>query len=211
MAVTDAPTLDVSFADPEVLQDPYPVFEAIRAAGRAVYNPSAEAWMVTSYEDVRSILLDDKAFVPEAERWEDLYGAPVMESMEEPRHREVRGIWAPSFRVVALRELQPQITKLVDMHLDPVVEALKEGEEVDVVEALSRPVAAMVLAHMIGVSESDTPQFLAWAKQMGNTLESYDERDPTRAALLLNQGTEATQATCIYARAQIEQRRQTRF
>ena len=57
MAVADAPTLDVSFADPEVLQDPCPVFEAIRTAGRAVYNPSAEAWMVISYEDVRSILL----------------------------------------------------------------------------------------------------------------------------------------------------------
>ena len=207
MTAADAPTLDVNFADPDVLQDPYPLFHAIREAGPAVYNPSAGGWMVASYEHVRAVMFDDERFVPEAGKWETLYGAAVVESMEEPRHKEVRAMYAPNFRASALRQLRPTVTELVTRRLDDIAERLGDGEVVDVVPELTRAVAGRILAHIIGVTEDDVPRFLAWAKDMGATLESYDEPDPERAARLRRTGIQATAMTCAFAGQQIEARR----
>lgn len=207
MTAAGAPALDVNFADPDVLQDPYPVFHAIREAGPAVYNPSVGAWMVASYEHARAVMLDDQRFVPEAQKWETLYGAPVVESMQDPRHKEVRAVYAPNFRAAALRELRPTVTELITRRLDAIAQRLHDGETVDVVPELTRAVAGRVLAHIIGVTEHDVPRFLAWAKDMGATLESYDEPDSQRAAQLRQRGTEATAMTCAYAGQQLKARR----
>lgn len=201
------PTLDVNLADPDVLQDPYPLYDTIREAGPAVYNPSAGGWMVASYEHVRAVLLDDQRFVPESDKWETLYGAAVVESMEDPRHKEIRSIYAPAFRAGSLRELRPTIVELMAAKLDSVIERLRDGEVVDVVPMLTRATAGRILAHIIGVNEEDVPRFLAWAKDMGATLESYDEPDPQRSAELRKRGTEATAMTCAYAGQQLEARR----
>jgi cytochrome P450 len=204
---TTIPTLDVNFADPEVLQDPYPLFDAIREAGPAVYNPQAGAWMVASYEHVKAVMMDDQHFVPESDKWETLYGGAVVESLEDPRHNEVRSVLAPMFRASYLREMRPVITELVTGRLDNIAGRLRDGETIDVAGELTRAVAGRVLAHVIGVSEQDVPRFLAWAKDMGSTLESYDEPDPERAAQLLHTGTEATKLTCKFAGRQLSQRR----
>jgi cytochrome P450 len=201
------PTLDVNFADPKVLQDPYPLFDAIRAAGPAVYNEKAGAWMVASYEHVKAVLLDDEHFVPEADKWETLYGGAVVESLEEPRHGEVRSALAPMFRASYLRKIRPVIIDLITSRLDNIAERLHEGEVIDVVPEVARAVAGRVLAHILGVAEEDVPRFLAWAKDMGATLESYDEPDPGRAAQLRQTGTEATKMTCAFAGHQLEARR----
>jgi len=204
---TVVPTLDVNFADPAVLQDPYPVFDAIREAGSAVYNPQADAWMVASYDDVKAVLFDDQHFVPEADKWETLYGGAVVESLEEPRHGEVRSVLAPMFRASYLRELQPVITGLITPRLDDIAARLRSGDVVDVVPELTRAVAGRILAHIIGVGEEDVPRFLQWAKDMGATLESYDEPEPGRAAELLRTGTEATKMTCAFAGRELAARR----
>lgn len=204
---TGASALDVNFADPKVLQDPYPVFDAIREAGPAVYNPTADAWMVASYDHVKAVLFDDQHFVPESDKWETLYGGAVVESLEEPRHSEVRSVLAPMFRASYLRELRPVITDLVAPRLDSIGERLRGGEIVDVVPELTRAVAGRILAHIIGVGEDDVPRFLQWAKDMGATLESYDEPNAERAAQLRHTGTEATKMTCAFAGQQLASRR----
>jgi cytochrome P450 len=204
---TAVPTIDVNFADPEILQDPYRVFDAIRDAGPAVYNPTADAWMVASYEHVKDVMFDDVHFVPESDKWETLYGGAVVESLQEPRHGEVRSVLAPMFRASYLREMRPVIAQLIVERLEGIAERLRAGEAVDVVPELTRAVAGRVLAHIIGVDDGDVPKFLAWAKDMGATLESYDEPDPHRAAQLRHTGTEATKLTCAFAGQQLAARR----
>lgn len=200
------PNFDVNFADPEILQDPYPVFDAIRAAGPVVYNSRAGAWMIASYEHVKEVMLDDQRFVPESDKWEALYGGAVVESMEDPEHAELRSVLAPMFRASYLRQIRPVITDLITTRLDDLARRLADGEVIDVVPELTRAVAGRVLAHIIGVGDEDVPRFLAWAKDMGATLESFDEPEPERAAHLRHKGTEATKLTCAFAREQIDAR-----
>jgi cytochrome P450 len=207
MITIEPPKFDVNFADPEVLQDPYPLFNAIREAGPAVYNPQVDAWMVASYEHVKAVMLDDQRFVPEAEKWEALYGGAVVESLEEPEHGELRRVLAPMFRASYLREMRPIVTDLVTSRLDDIADRLRDGQVVDIVPEVARAVAGRVLAHLIGVEAEDVPRFLKWAKDMGSTLESYDEPDPQRAAELLQTGTEATKLTCAFAGQQLKARR----
>lgn len=204
--MSDAPVLAVNFADPDVLQDPYPWFDAIRAAGPVVYNPSTDTWMVTGYDHIREVLLNDQIYVPEAERFEAMYGAPVVESMEDPRHAEVRTVYGPTFRAGNLRELRATAADIIIPRLEDVARRLDLGEVVDVVPHVARESAGMVLASVLGVSEEDVPRFLAWAHEMGATLESYDETDPERAAQLRHTGTEAMRLTFEFAGDQLDER-----
>ena len=40
---------DVNLFDPALVEDPFPLYEEIRAAGRVVWNDAVQAWMVTGF------------------------------------------------------------------------------------------------------------------------------------------------------------------
>jgi pimeloyl-[acyl-carrier protein] synthase len=68
-------------------------------------------------------------------------------------------------------------------------------------------VAALVLAHMLGVARDDIPRFVAWTEEICKTLEALTEPERDRAATLEQVGRAATVAACAYAGQQLEQRR----
>jgi cytochrome P450 len=207
MPVSDVPVMAVDLGDPQLLQDPFPLLRRIREAGPAVYNPAIDQWMLASYEHVHTVLVDDKRFAPRGAEFEMLFGAAVFEGMDNPRHNEVRGIYAPSFRRGAIATIAPELEKIVDRHLSQVIRHLDDGETVECVSALTKPVAALGLVHMLGVPDADTPQLMAWSSDMGAIIEAITEPDPERRTRLQSEGMQATAATCAYAGAQLATRR----
>ncbi len=55
------PRFDVDFNAPGVADDPWALYEEIRAAGRVVWNGALEVWMVTGFDDCVEVLDDPKA------------------------------------------------------------------------------------------------------------------------------------------------------
>ncbi len=90
-----SPRLDVNFSDPDVINDPFPVYEQIRAVGRVVWNDLAQGWMVTGFDDCIEVLDDPKgarfgvvgARRPEVTFWFD---APNMIIADGAEHRRLR-------------------------------------------------------------------------------------------------------------------------
>jgi cytochrome P450 len=54
------PRLDVDFTDLAVVNDPYPVYEQIRATGRVVWNELAHGWMVPGFDDCIEVFDDPR-------------------------------------------------------------------------------------------------------------------------------------------------------
>ena len=50
------------FRDPDVAQDPYEYWEALRARGPIVHEPFHDVWMVTGYEEAVAIYHDQAAW-----------------------------------------------------------------------------------------------------------------------------------------------------
>jgi cytochrome P450 len=207
VSTVDAPSRDVDFSDPGLIQDPFPILDDIREAGPVVYNPRIERWMVTSYRNVKEVIGNDKRFAPDAEQFVTVYGADVMESVDNPRHNEIRGIWNPAFRRGTLEASRQMISEVIEQCVNAVTERLLDGEVVDLVPTMNREVPALILARQLGVPADDIWDFLTWSDGMTKTLEALYEPDSERAASLQREGTEATAATCSYAAKQLERRR----
>jgi cytochrome P450 len=47
--------LSINFDSPEIIANPFPVYEEIRAAGRVVRNELLGAWMLPGYADVMAV------------------------------------------------------------------------------------------------------------------------------------------------------------
>src|SRR5262249_48384298 len=72
---------------PEVLADPYPFYERLRSCDPVHWDPRRNAWVLTRYADVVSVLGDDRFT---AERWADAVWLP----------EERRAEFAPDYRAL---------------------------------------------------------------------------------------------------------------
>jgi hypothetical protein len=75
MSVSPAtrPESAINFSDPVINHHPYPHFEEIRALGRAVSNPPTNAWLVTSFDDAKSIFSNVAEYAQDADMFDEIH------------------------------------------------------------------------------------------------------------------------------------------
>ncbi|MCX5200080.1 cytochrome P450 [Streptomyces sp. NBC_00237] len=132
-------------------------------------------WLVTQHADVRSVLGDSRAssnlklpgyphqfHIPE----EMLAQVRLMMlSMDPPEHTAQRRMLIPEFTARRVREMRPDIQKIVDEHIDAMLE---QGGPVDLVTALALPVPSLVICELLGVPYEDHDRFEKWSAAMMN-------------------------------------------
>ncbi len=55
----DRKQLDVNFFDGSAIENPWPLYEDVRAVGRVVWNEVIGGWMVPGFKDCWEVLTDD--------------------------------------------------------------------------------------------------------------------------------------------------------
>src|SRR5215469_16868693 len=141
-------SLTINFDAPEIIADPYPVYEQIRAAGRMVRNDLLGTWMVTGYQDVVSLFTNPPAFSNSIYAMpggpDVLRGNSMMMDSDPPKHGPLRNVAYDAFRRSSVAKLEKTITEVVDSLLDdPALrERLAGGQEVDLMTAFCRLVPA---------------------------------------------------------------------
>jgi cytochrome P450 len=143
-----AARLDVDFSDPAVINDPFSVYEEIRAAGRVVWNGLLPGWMITGYDDVVEVFSD-----PGGSRFAILgaevffwFDAPTMITIDGPEHHRLRRPLARYFTTAEVtRKWEPRVREVVDDLLSPLAE---RSESFDLADFTKIPV---IVAEMFGV------------------------------------------------------------
>jgi len=182
--------LSINFDTPEIIANPYPVYEQIRAAGRLVRNELLGTWMVTGYQDVQTLFTNPPEFS------NSIYGMPsgpdvlrgnsMMISVDPPEHGPLRRVAAAAFRRSSVAKLEKTITEVVDSLLDePALHAkLADGEQVDLMAAVGRLVPATVIALLLGVPVTDVPTFVAWSDDLTRVMDSGQHSTDEYAAVV---------------------------
>ena len=62
MRATIPPHLDEQLISPAFYQDPYPVFDLLRAEAPVGWSEALGAWVLTRYEDVQATMVDPRRF-----------------------------------------------------------------------------------------------------------------------------------------------------
>jgi len=143
------------------------------------------AWLVTRYDDVRTVLGDDRfssvgswRFQPSASRAAAEKGEKSFTAMDPPEHTFFRKLLTRHFTVKRIGELGPAVAEIVD---DAITEMLGMPQPVDLVKALAFPIASRTMCHFIGVPYEDHE----WYEERAN-IRSVMGADPVEVAQATN-------------------------
>ena len=157
--------------DPDFVQNPYPLYDEMRAAGDLVWWEDYAKPCAVSHRAVHA-LLRDRRFGREVppERTPEIPAhlrsfydieAHSMLELEPPRHTRLRGLVLRAFTSRRIMALAPEITAIAGAR----IEAFPRGP-FDLLSAYCQPIPVLVIARLLGVPDAMAPQLLAWSNAM---------------------------------------------
>jgi cytochrome P450 len=153
---------------PEVIADPYAYFGRLREADPIHWNPRAEMWIVTRYEDLVWLVRHHELFSSAVIRNDRRPPHPPIQPEDRTLFEQVRSFRSDqlvendrpphqSMRNAVHEYFTPQATESWRPFVrDAVAELLDEVEplgRMDVLEALAAPLPVRVITRMMGVPE----------------------------------------------------------
>jgi cytochrome P450 len=130
-------------------------------------DPATGRWQVLRYADGMRVLTDPKAFsndlsafIPDHEELKT-FRKGNFQAMDEPRHRELRGLVSQGFTPKFVRSLVPRIEQVAAELLDEVRERGKD--RIDVVADFAAALPVIVIAEVVGLPVADRALFRKWA------------------------------------------------
>jgi cytochrome P450 len=179
--------LDVNLFDRSIVEDPFPLYEEIRAAGRVVWNDVVKAWMIPGFVDCSTVLGD-------MERFREMSGetalgpwqaAPNMITVDGPEHQRLRGPLAPLFTRTASAVWEPRVREVVDELLSPLIDG---AEGFDIIADFTL-IPTIIVAEMLGVPPERHEDFRRWSHTINSNL-SFGHETPEQRAALVQAGAE---------------------
>jgi cytochrome P450 len=204
---TAAPLSLYHLLDPDVLADPYPLYQRLRTESPVHWDPFLHAWVVTRYADVVTVLHHFSAartLTPEQlaaiglESLTPIAAVMVRQMLflDAPAHTRIRGLAAHAFTPRRVERLRQHIQEITDSLLDAVV----ERGRMDVLEDVAAPLPAIVTAEMLGVPTTDHAQLKAWSADFAEMLGNF-QHNPDHAPRVLR----STEEMIEYFRAAIRE------
>src|ERR1700682_3855891 len=128
---TKTPTLSLyQLLDPEVLANPYPLYERLRTEAPVYWDPYLHAWVVTRYADVVTVLHHCSARRTRSPEQLAAIGLPElgpvaqvmvkqMLFMDAPDHTRLRALASTAFTPSRVERLRSHIKDILDSLIEP--------------------------------------------------------------------------------------------
>ena len=183
--------------DPEVLANPYPLFERLRSEDPVHWDPFLHTWVVTRYADVLEVLHTfsaDRTHRPEKLEAMGLsHMSPIaqlmvkqMLFMDPPSHTRLRSLASYAFTPQRVAVLRTHIREIVHRLLDEV----QPKGRMDIIE-FAETLPAIVTAEMLGVPVEDRDKLKFWSATFAEMLGNF-QHNPERTPKVLQTVQEMT-------------------
>lgn len=178
---------DRSFLDPDLVTDPHPYLHRLRAEDPVHWTDHHQAWLLTRYDDVASAFLDTRlsservgSLLPleptaeERETFDPIYRmlGNWMVFTDPPAHSRLRRLARAAFTGRTVERMRPIVESVVDALIDD----LARRRHVDFVRAFAYPLPATVIAHLLGVPESDLGRLKQWSDDVATIVFGASDR-----------------------------------
>ena len=192
-ASASAPPLSLyRLLEPEVLADPYPLYERLRREDPVHWDPYLHSWVVTRYADVITVLHDfSAARTPTPEQLSAIGLSKLtplarvmvkqMLFLDPPSHSRIRGLAACAFTPARVAALRNRIQQLADELLD----AVAPNGRMDVLADLAEPLPAIVTSELFGVSTEFALELKVWSAKFAEMLGNF-QHNPDRIPSMLD-------------------------
>lgn len=195
--------------DPQVLANPYPLYQRLRSEDPVHWDPYLHAWIVTRYADVVTVFQRfsaNRTPTPEQLKALGLEAlTPLAQVMvqqmlflDPPAHGRVRGLASRAFTARRVEVLRSHIQDITASLLD----AVQDKGHMNVIADLAYPLPAIVTAEMLGVPTSDWPLLTAWSADFAQVLGNF-QHNPEHAPKVIKSLEEMS----AYFRSAIQEQR----
>ncbi len=167
--------------DPAVLADPYPEYARLRASDDLAYVPLLDAYAVSRYADVTSVLRDPLLF-SSARGMGDMMAMvgsdPISEdgrrmsgpgslgrsliASDPPVHTTMRRLVNRGFTPRVINAYEPRVREIAEEFVGEMIERGADGGA-DLVRDLTYPLPVTVIAEMLGIPADRREQFKKWS------------------------------------------------
>ena len=174
-AAPEAPTADWVRID-ELMNDPFPSFERLRAEGGVHWVPAIGRYLVTSYDAVHTTELDQEIY--SANEQGSLMIRAMGHSMlrrDDSEHFVERKAWEPALRPgVVKRVWTEKFDRNADLHLDALI---AKGPGADFIIDFAAPYVADSLRDVFGLYNCTAEDLIRWSQTMIDATGNYAD-DP---------------------------------
>jgi pimeloyl-[acyl-carrier protein] synthase len=169
----------------QLLTNPYPAYHVIRKLDPVHWSPSWQSWFVSRYEDVASLIKDNRLSVSQVGKFSHrLVGDEPMDEAraqlkkieqwlasfllftDPPVHTRLRSLISKAFTPRSVELQAPVVQERVDRLLDP----LQTGQVVDLMEQLAVPLPVMTIADFLGSRPQDYRELAGWSHDLASFL-----------------------------------------
>jgi cytochrome P450 len=181
-----------SLLDPKVQDQPFEFYRSLHAHCPVYKLPENDFYVVSKYDDLRTMLRDPGTYSSVMERalllqgengriitdilrekgWEHV---ATLQRSDPPKHARYRKIVDRALNAEQVRNLAPRLDQIVNELIDKFI----DRGECDFVAEFAFPFPGTVVAELIGLEAKDVPRYRAWSENM----LSYSTRVLTREEL----------------------------
>lgn len=176
-----AASFNLARLDRVFLDDPYPVYRALREHDPVHRMPDG-SYFLTRYDDLVAVYHDTRTWSSDKKvQFKPNFGNSLLYEHhttslvfnDPPIHTRVRKLLAPTFTPRALRELQPRIEALVDRLLD----AAAERGTIDLIEDFAAAIPVQLIGDLLGIPQSERAPLRTWSLAILGALEPVLPKD----------------------------------
>ena len=181
------PLSSYTFADPKVMQNPYPYYERLRAEDPVHFDEGIKTWLVTRHDDILTVSRDTEVYSDEM-RVSKAIRSPFQDEVEEYMKSEGFMVLDPADSFKVDGELHARRRKLVaHAFTGPTVAAMEARvaaicrdkaaaflgrSHADLVKEYAMPIPILVICDALGlpmdhvdeISRGRTPWWRRWAR-----------------------------------------------
>lgn len=170
----------------QMYSDPYPVYRRLREQAPVHCNPERGLWAISRHEDVIAVTRDWATFSSACGADTDELGAhftaPGSFLDTDPElHDKLRAVVRGPFTPRALRErAEPVVRAAVAARLA----AVAQDDVADFAQDFAWPLAASVIAELLGLPAQDLPRLQPWGEDLARRIPEVAEPPPPALAAL---------------------------
>jgi hypothetical protein len=158
---------DFDHTDPRWTENPYPIWDELRTQCPVVHTERfLGVYLPTSFEAVKEISYDTEHFssrriIVRNVRPEEVQPAPPITS-DPPEHKPAKRLLLPPFTPDAVKKLEPGIRAICNELIDDFI----EDDGCDAAAQYTKHIPVRAIAHMLGLPEQDSDQFIKWIHEV---------------------------------------------
>lgn len=161
---------------PELYDDPFPIYERLRAEGGVHWVPAVNRYLITSYDAVSATEHDQEIFSADEEG--SLQIRAMGHSMlrrDDPEHYEQRRAWQPVLKPGYVKRVWTSMYR--EVAEDLLGKLIDKGPGADLIGDFAAPYAAETLRRMLGLYNAEQSDLQRWSQTMIDATGNYAD-DP---------------------------------